>query len=285
MNELNKWNELLNENNGLKVQLNRQRETYQSVMAENDRRLAEANDRIALSYTDHSKRRAAEFLCSQLELLKEERRALLEDIDILNLKMNDIGLENDTLKHSQQLVGLPYSDENVYGSEEEEKIKRMFRRIEELEDLIVEEKQKAGVNRIIDLETQISTLNYEVEQKSQLSERLQGKLLGQNKREVVSFDESQSLEFFANLIKEKDDKIKFLNRKVNEKNLYLEDQEREKNEKFENEKEENKKDVAEISLHRDRLMDIMKDQQYVNKNQNDERNKWILEEDSINYGR
>jgi len=209
-----KWNDLLNENNGLKVQLNRQRETYQSVMAENDRRLAEANERIAHSYEDYEKRKAAEFLASQIELLKEERRALLEDIDLLNLKMNDILLENDSLKHAQQLVGLPYSDEQVYGTEEEEKIKRMFRRIEELEDLIVEEKQKAGVNRIIDLEAQISTLNFEIEQKSQLNEQLQAKLLDQKKKEIGCFDESESLNFFSALIKEKDEKIKLLNQKV-----------------------------------------------------------------------
>ncbi len=209
-----KWNDLLNENNGLKVQLNRQRETYQSVMAENDRRLAEANERIASSYADHEKRKAAEFLASQIELLKEERRALLEDIDVLNLKINDLALENDNLKHAQQLVGLPYSDEQVYGTEEEEKIKRMFRRIEELEDLIVQEKQKSGVNRIIDLEAQISVLNYEIEQKSQLNEKLQTKLVEQGKKEISCFDENESLNYFSTLLKEKDEKIKSLSRKV-----------------------------------------------------------------------
>lgn len=102
-NECSKrWNELLNENllnieklNGLKVQLSRQRETYQSVMAENDRRLADANDRIANSFSDHEKRKAAEFLASQIELLKEERRALLEDNDLLNVRINDLLMENE----------------------------------------------------------------------------------------------------------------------------------------------------------------------------------------------
>lgn len=48
-----KWNELLNENilnsekiAGLKAQLNRQRDTYQAVISENERRLADANERI-----------------------------------------------------------------------------------------------------------------------------------------------------------------------------------------------------------------------------------------------
>jgi len=41
----------------------------------------------------------------------------------------------------------------------------MFRRIEELEDLLIEMKQKSGVSRIIELETQINHLNLEIARK------------------------------------------------------------------------------------------------------------------------
>ncbi|CAI2365628.1 unnamed protein product [Moneuplotes crassus] len=280
-----RWNDLLNENNGLKVQLNRQRETYQSVMAENDRRLAEANDRIADSYDDHEKRKAAEFLATQIELLKEERRALLEDIDVLNLKINDLMLENDNLKHAHQLVGLPYSDEQVYGSEEEEKIKRMFRRIEELEDLVVQEKQKSGVNRIIDLEAQISVLNYEIEQKSALNESLQSKLVEQRKKEISCYDESESLNYFSALIKEKDEKIKTLTRKLNEQNLIAQERKRENYEKLVQDKEISYKENEEISLQKGRLLEIMKENHFSNSNNDDDRNKWIVEEESMTYGK
>ena len=60
----------------------------------------------------------------------------------------------------------------MYGNEHDEKMKRMYKRIEELEDLLVEAKQKSGVNRIIDLEAQISALNVELGSKSKLNEEL-----------------------------------------------------------------------------------------------------------------
>lgn len=59
------------------------------MITENDRRLAEANEKLAMVYNEHDKRVAAEFLASQIELLKEERRALLEDNDVLNLRISE----------------------------------------------------------------------------------------------------------------------------------------------------------------------------------------------------
>jgi hypothetical protein len=212
-----RWNELLNENllnieklNGLKIQLNRQRETYQSVMAENDRRLADANDRIASSYLDVDKRKAAEFLSSQIELLKEERRALLEDNDLLNIRINDLVMENEALRQENQIVEFLQGIEQMYGNEEEEKVKRMYKRIEELEDLLVEAKQKSGVNRIVDLESQIGTLNTEIAQKIDLIDQLQAKLSSEKKKEMSYFDETEAINFFSALLKEKDEIIKSL---------------------------------------------------------------------------
>lgn len=41
---------------GLKSQLQRQRDTYQNVIAENERRLAQANEQLTQTYTVHDKR-------------------------------------------------------------------------------------------------------------------------------------------------------------------------------------------------------------------------------------
>lgn len=212
-----RWNELLNENllnieklSGLKVQLNRQRETYQSVMAENDRRLADANDRISATYHESDKRHAAEFLASQIELLKEERRALLEDNDLLNVRINDMIMENEALRQDNQIVDFLQGTELMYGNEDAEKMKRMYKRIEELEDLLVESKQKSGVNRIIDLEAQISSHNLEIAHKGELNAQLQERLVNEKKKEMSYFDETEAINFFSALLKEKDEKLKTL---------------------------------------------------------------------------
>lgn len=153
-----KWNDLLNENilnsekiQGLKVQLHRQRDTFQSVITENERRLADANEWIASVFNEKDKKSAAEFLVSQIELLKEERWALLEDNDALNIKLHDQYAENESLRKQMQVV--EFLQGNQYSTNpEEEKQRKMFWRIEELEDLLIEMKQKSGVSRIVELE-------------------------------------------------------------------------------------------------------------------------------------
>ena len=262
-----RWNELLNENllniekiNGLKVQLNRQRETYQSVMAENDRRLADANERIATTYHDHEKRKAAEFLASQIELLKEERRALLEDNDVLNIKINDLVMENEALRQSNQIVEFLQGTEQMYGNEDEERMKRMYKRIEELEDLLVESKQKSGVNRIIDLEAQISALNVELGSKSKLNEDLEERLQSEEKKETCYFDENDSINFFSSLIKEKDEKIKALQKRLGEKSQIAEQREQER-QKVTLERDDAQRQNQDLKVNRDRIMGIMKENQ------------------------
>ena len=49
-------------------------------------------------FNDKDKRIAAEFLVSQIELLKEERRALLEDNDALNVKLHESYADNEDLR-------------------------------------------------------------------------------------------------------------------------------------------------------------------------------------------
>ena len=43
----------------------------------------------------------------------------------------------------------------------------MFKRIEELEDLLIEMKQKSGVGKLIELESQISEVNIELGHKGE----------------------------------------------------------------------------------------------------------------------
>lgn len=90
----------------------------------------------------------------------------------------------------------------------------MFKRIEELEDLLIEQKQKSGVSKIIELETSINHLNLEIGWKSQLIEDLNEWLKLNQKKETLYLDESEAINFFSELVKEKDLTIKKLQQRI-----------------------------------------------------------------------
>ena len=86
---------------------------------------------------------------NKIELLKEERRALLDDNDSLNIKLQEVSAENDQLRRDNQIIDFLQGSDTVYHQEgDDEKMKRMFRRIEELEDLLIEMKQKLSLIHI-----------------------------------------------------------------------------------------------------------------------------------------
>ena len=233
-------------------------------------------------YNELEKRKAAEFLASQIELLKEERRALLDDNDMLNVRINDLIMENEELRHDNQLVEFLKGTEQLYGNEYEEKLKRMYKRIEELEDMLLEAKHKSGVNRIIDLEAQISSLNLEIAQKTELIDSLSQKLQSEKNKEMQYFDEAQSINFFTSLIKEKDEKIKGLLRQMEKRNILVQEKEQER-QKITVERDDVKREVQNLKDKRDKFMNIMKDLQQNTLLHEDDRSKWIADEESMNF--
>lgn len=90
----------------------------------------------------------------------------------------------------------------------------MFKWIEELEDLLIEQKQKSGVSKIIEMETSINHLNLEIGRKAQIIEDLNERLKLNQKKEMLYLDESEAINFFSDLIKEKDLAIKKLSSKI-----------------------------------------------------------------------
>jgi hypothetical protein len=80
----------------------------------------------------------------------------------------------------------------------------MFRRIEEMEDLLIEMKQKSGVSKIIELESAVNQANIEIGKKSQIIDELDGRLKDNSRKETLYIDESEAINFFSDLLKEKD---------------------------------------------------------------------------------
>ena len=87
----------------------------------------------------------------------------------------------------------PYAGEYGGAEEDQEKMRRLFRRVEELEDVLVESKQKAGVSRVVDYENQIAALNAELARKSEALQVLQGKMVRDEKKEMHCFDEAEAI--------------------------------------------------------------------------------------------
>ena len=131
--------------------------------------MAEANEKLTRVYRDEDKRGAAEFLVSQIELLKEERRALIEDNDSLNQRLNDSWLEIEQLKKRTQVVDFLEGSEN-------DRERKLFERVEELEDLLIEQRQKSAVSVIIDLESQITSDHTELARKEEQVKSLNSKI-------------------------------------------------------------------------------------------------------------
>lgn len=75
-----RWNKLLQENlelqqkaQGHEMQLQRHREQFQHIIHQTERKLLEANQRLAWQQGQDDKRAAAEFLVDQIRVVNEEK--------------------------------------------------------------------------------------------------------------------------------------------------------------------------------------------------------------------
>ena len=117
----------------------------------------------------------------------------------------------------------------------------MFKRIEELEDLLVEMKQKSGVAKIVELETQLTQANIEIGRKTQIIDELSTKLREAGGKEVVLWDANDQARVMTGktpgpsigaeewaqlreLIERPSDMIDDHGRKVKVENLYKQDE-------------------------------------------------------------
>lgn len=74
-------------------QLVRQREQYQIIIAQSERKVIEANQRLAFVQQSEEKRVAAEYLVQQIQIAGDEKQGMLSEIDQLHLKIQEINDE------------------------------------------------------------------------------------------------------------------------------------------------------------------------------------------------
>ncbi len=75
---------------------------------------------------------------------------------------------------------------------------------------MIEMKQKSGVSKIVDQETQINSLNLEIGLKEKTIEGLNAKFGELCKKETQYLDREEAVNFFSELLKEKDEEIQSL---------------------------------------------------------------------------
>jgi chromosome segregation ATPase len=131
----------------LTLQLNRQIETYQALYSETDQKIATLHTKFAqlVSQDEESRERdAAEFLVGQMKNLQEESERTALENEQLHLQTQDLIEEIKRLNNELQEYQKYFDKNEMNGILEGKPISvgKMKARIEELEDLIHEMKQK-----------------------------------------------------------------------------------------------------------------------------------------------
>ena len=210
-----KWNMLLKENLQLQQkanldsqQITRQREQFQQIIVNSERKLIEANKRLAWTQQQQDKRAAAEYLVEQTRQGQEERKTLIADNQQLAIQVQDLLFESEKMKEDMKLFNM--SRETIQTDDPNTvaliNTQKLIQRIEELEDLVQDLKNKYSAQESVELKAIVKNQSQQLRlQQSKLAEltkkRCQVKdLFGQNDLYLT----------FQKLISERDEMIKAL---------------------------------------------------------------------------
>ena len=157
-----KWTELLKENDLLKEEIkiinskwNEDTMRFENIIRENDQRLNNALVQIPMCYNDFNvdKENAAKFLVKEVNLYLNEKKDFLDEIKLYKKQIVELINENGRLKDEICQISTKFQDFNV---------KELIERIRQLEDSLYEMKQMNEVNKSIEYENIIVTLNKEI---------------------------------------------------------------------------------------------------------------------------
>lgn len=72
------------------------------------------------------------------------------------------------------------------------------------------------MSKIIELDTQIGNLNVELGRKSELIEDMNGRFKSDAAKGIHYFDEQEAMTYFGELLRDKEDKLKYLASKMDD---------------------------------------------------------------------
>ena len=157
-----KWTELLKENDLLKEEIkiintkwNEDTMRFENIIRENDQRLNNGLVQIPMCYNDFNvdKENAAKFLVKEVGLYLNEKKNFLDEIKLYKKQIVELINENERLKDEICQISTKFQDFNV---------KELIEKIKQLEDSLYEMKQMNEVNKSIEYENIIVTLNKEI---------------------------------------------------------------------------------------------------------------------------
>ena len=128
---------------------------FENIIRENDQRLNNALVQIPMCYNDFNvdKENAAKFLVKEVNLYLNEKKDFLDKIKLYKKQIVELINENERLKDEICQISTKFQDFNV---------KELIEKIKQLEDSLYEMKQMNEVNKSIEYENIIVTLNKEI---------------------------------------------------------------------------------------------------------------------------
>ncbi|EAR83937.2 FHA domain protein (macronuclear) [Tetrahymena thermophila SB210] len=226
-----RWTSLLQENSdkddkikGLKLQLSRQIETMQTLYSDFDRKINEYNTKLQRVFDEHEdigdkQRDAAEFLVQQVAFMQEERKNLAVENENLHTQIQELISEVEKMKQELEnyavLFDVSVMDLSSNKANQGNIISKLKNRIDEFEDLINETKQKESVGKLIELQDLFEEIEKKLDRERIINDELNKQLKTlQLTNKSESINEQNCIDFFSNLLDEKDKKIQILANQV-----------------------------------------------------------------------
>ncbi|CAD8167258.1 unnamed protein product [Paramecium pentaurelia] len=212
-----KWTQLLQDNarkeeqiRALKYQIDRLTQNIQSIHQEFDMKNHELNKRILQiidAQGDQQQKEAATFLVQQISIISEERRVYLVEVEELIRSRQEIITELELLKKEEYVI--------PDGTNVTSLIKALRQRVEELNDILNEYKQRDSFDQLV-IQKQLIE---ELEQKLNLADKKNKQLelqLFQLKNTSPQYQAETQFEFFTKRINELTAQIKDQQKKINQ---------------------------------------------------------------------
>ncbi|CDW73388.1 UNKNOWN [Stylonychia lemnae] len=189
----------------------RQKDQYQGLVAQIERKLIEANQRLAYVQQTDDKRAAAEYLVEQLRVQTDEKQSIIFENQNLYLAYQELQDEHQRiLRECKDFLALRQGQISSMDPSLQNQQKLLIR-IEELEDLIVDLKHQQSPSEIIDLKQHLTNKELEVN-------RLQNQITELRKKRMQFpqlFEGNEFHDQFQKQLNEKTQQIQILKREIN----------------------------------------------------------------------
>jgi len=133
------------------------------IVQQNERKLLEANQRLAWLQTQEDKRVAAEYLVEQMRVVNEEKQSLLYDNQNLQQSLSETEYEYQKLARDLKDFMCFRQGQEEYSPVDPiaQNTQRLNQRVEELEDLVIEFKSKQSASDVTELKHLVAQLELE----------------------------------------------------------------------------------------------------------------------------